>query len=40
MKIPAGISVGMVVGTGGTNLRQLSSIAECCVKVISKEKRV
>ena len=40
MKIPSGISIGMVVGSGGSNLRQLSSITECCVKVISKERRV
>ena len=40
MQIPVGLSVGMVVGSGGSNLRQLSSITECCVKVKPEENRV
>lgn len=40
MQIPEGLSPGMVIGSGGSNVKQLTSITRCCVKVIPEEKRV
>ena len=40
MPIPEGWSAGMIIGSGGCNVKQLRSIAQCCVKVESEKKRV
>ena len=33
MPVPEGMSVGMVIGSGGCNIKQLRSIAECHIDV-------
>ena len=36
MRIPAGITAGMVIGVKGCNIKKLHRISECCVKVDKK----
>ena len=37
LPVPAGMTIGMVIGSGGCNLKQLSSIARCGV-IVEKDK--
>ena len=39
MQVPPGMTVGMVIGSGGCNMKQLYRIAQCCIKVDQEKAR-